>query len=503
MSPSTGATKRRRSLSFRLIVVFVSILSVVIVVLTAASVTMLRSYLTTNLDDELTSSGTTIANELVKGIDKNHDSTAPGFDEDLPADDQASLSDYFFYAQVAVPSSTSSSGYSVKELQRVSNATYGKYGTPKSINTLLKHTSSEPFTVSGTAPGVRWRTIVLPVVQGRNNQIGTVVIARPLTPVLATVTAITTGIVLTALAVVAFGAVLAYALIRSSLKPLRGIEHATHKIAAGDLSQRVPNGKEGSEVAHLADSINVMLEQIEHSFEVKERSEAKMRQFVSDASHELRTPLATVRGYAELYRIGGVPTDKVPATMERMESEAKRMTGLVEDLLQLARLDEGRPLNFVPTCVTEISLNAVMDFRVRANNWPAVVVGLDGGTPPNLEIIADPDKVTQIISNLLSNVLTHTPEGTPVEVAVGRVGEEAVVEVRDHGPGVSSDDADHLFERFYRADYSRSRASGGSGLGLAIVASIMQAHGGSAEAAQTPGGGLTIRLRFPLTKPVG
>ena len=253
----------------------------------------------------------------------------------------------------------------------------------------------------------------------------------------------------------------------------------------------------------LADSINVMLSQIEQAFDVKERSEAKMRQFVSDASHELRTPLATVRGYAELYRIGGVKEGDVPQTMDRIESEAHRMGGLVEDLLQLARLDEGRPLTFADVCVTELCMNAVMDFRVRAGDRTVAVTGLDGPAAPEVTVTADEDKVTQVVTNLLSNVLTHTPTGTPVEVAIGRRGGEAVIEVRDHGPGVRPEDAEHLFERFYRADYSRSRASGGSGLGLAIVASVVAAHGGTARVAETPGGGLTVRLTFPANAAAG
>ena len=179
------------------------------------------------------------------------------------------------------------------------------------------------------------------------------------------------------------------------------------------------------------------------------------------------------------------------------------MGGLVEDLLQLARLDEGRPLTFADVCVTELCMNAVMDFRVRAGDRTVAVTGLDGPAAPEVMVTADEDKVTQVVTNLLSNVLTHTPTGTPVEVAIGRRGGEAVIEVRDHGPGVRPEDAEHLFERFYRADYSRSRASGGSGLGLAIVASVMAAHGGTARVAETPGGGLTVRLTFPANARAG
>ncbi|WP_353065306.1 sensor histidine kinase [Arcanobacterium hippocoleae] len=239
-----------------------------------------------------------------------------------------------------------------------------------------------------------------------------------------------------------------------------------------------------------------------------------MRRFVSDASHELRTPLATVRGYAELYRIGGVPADQVAHAFERVESEASRMAHLVEDLLQLARLDEGRQLRFTQVELVSTAMNAVADFLVRSPNSPAAVISLSGHELEPIVINADQDRITQLITNLLTNVITHTPEGTAVEVAIGIKDQDgndlaphanltqlqngvAVIEVRDHGPGIKDDDSERIFERFYRADASRSRDSGGSGLGLAIVAAICAAHGGSAKILHTPGGGLTVQLRFP------
>lgn len=481
--------KRTGTLTFRLVTVFSLLLAVIIMVLTVASVTMLRSYLTRNLDDDLNSSGKVVASEAVKFL-------GAGF----PSDDQASLSDYYVYAKLHLSNNPSDKSIFLSDpLRRISDSTLERYGEPEDIDEILDHTPGEPFTVSSTRFGGQWRVVVLKVTDGLNtSDLGTIVIGRPMAPTYALIGRIATGIMIVAISVAAFGAIIAFFLIRSSLRPLHGIEKATHRIADGDLSQRVPTGKPGSEVAHLAESINIMLEQIEHSFSIKEQSEHKMRQFVSDASHELRTPLATVRGYAELYRIGGVPADQVPATMERMESEAKRMSGLVEDLLQLARLDEGRPLNITDVCVTEVAMNAVMDFRVRAKGHPAVVVGLDGGPAPDVTLRADQDKITQIITNLLSNVLTHTPADTAVEVAVGNTTTATIIEVRDHGPGVKPEDINRIFERFYRADYSRSRTSGGSGLGLAIVASIMKAHGGNAQVRETPGGGLTVRLTFPL-----
>jgi len=306
--------------------------------------------------------------------------------------------------------------------------------------------------------------------------------------------------------IVALGAIISYVMVQRSLKPLRIIEHTTRQISQGDLSQRVPTQSLGVEVGHLAGSINIMLGQIEASMDARQRSETKMRQFISDASHELRTPLASVRGYAELYRMGGIGPDKVGQAMDRIESEAQRMGRLVEDLLQLARLDESRPLTMTSTDLTELASGAVLDFLARAPDYSAKVTGLHGESPQPVIARVDRDKISQVITNLLGNVLQHTPKGTHVDVAVGieqmravtGVVNMAVIEVRDHGPGIPPEKHEKAFERFYRIDTSRSRASGGSGLGLAIVSSIAVAHSGSANISMTPGGGTTVSLNIPV-----
>ena len=491
---------KRRTLTFRLLITFLSLLALVIVALGFVTISMLRSYLVHNVDDQLKSTGQVVASKTLANIAKIKGNGS--------ADDvgHLNLSDYYIYVKmegdtIIVPSPDNNAAkkpdWDVAGPEYFSRQTYQRYGKPKDPGSFASKKAADFETIEGTQFGTQWRAIAFNLNDGRGTTIGTMIIALPLTPVDATVARIAWVIGLSGAAIVIVGAFTALFSIRSSLKPLRGIESATHAIADGDLSRRVPKGQEGSEVGKLADSINVMLEQIEQSFDVKERSEKKMRQFVSDASHELRTPLATVRGYAELYRIGGVPDCEIPVTMDRIESEAQRMSGLVEDLLQLARLDEGRPLSLKDTQLTEIAMNAAMDLRVRDAGRPAAVIGLDGGPAPDITIYADSDKVTQVVTNLLSNVLSHTPAGTPVEIALGRQGEDAVVEVRDHGPGVEPEDSERLFERFFRTDSSRSRASGGSGLGLAIVASVMAAHGGTARISETPGGGLTVRLTFP------
>ena len=478
--------KVRRTLTFKLLATNVFLLAIVIAALSVTTVTMLRSYLMRTLDSELQTSGQAVAKQAVTEI----------LTARQPAEDsKLNLSEYYVYTTLEKSPGNGLYRIEYDPRSRIAPSTRERYGQPKNPGKLVERLGGRGgTTVAGTQDGSKWRALRLNVYDRDGTYSGRLIIARPLAPIDKTVMEVAWLTGFASATIIVLGTCIAY---------LRGIERATHTIADGDLSRRVPGGKDGSEVAMLADSINVMLSQIEQAFDVKERSEAKMRQFVSDASHELRTPLATVRGYAELYRIGGVKEGDVPQTMDRIESEAHRMGGLVEDLLQLARLDEGRPLTFADVCVTELCMNAVMDFRVRAGDRTVAVTGLDGPAAPEVTVTADEDKVTQVVTNLLSNVLTHTPAGTPVEVAIGRRGGEAVIEVRDHGPGVRPEDAEHLFERFYRADYSRSRASGGSGLGLAIVASVMAAHGGTARVAETPGGGLTVRLTFPANARAG
>ncbi|MCF2706976.1 HAMP domain-containing histidine kinase [Arcanobacterium haemolyticum] len=461
---------------------------VVVSILGTVTVTMLQRVLVKNLDDELVSSGTVVANQILK------DSQSPHM-----GDDAAAVSDYYVYLYW-----WNSQTMQYQENTQVSTSVSDRYGEPAGDQELLETLTTSPTTILGTSDSP-WRAVVFDITnqnQTTREVVGKVLIAKPLKPITQIINLVTQTVILISVVIVTLGAAATAAFVRHSLNGLRAIERVTYDIAAGDLSQRVPRDKDGSEVANLADSINIMLSQIEQAFVVRLNSEKKMRQFVSDASHELRTPLATVRGYSELYRIGGVPAENLPQTMNRIESEATRMSGLVEDLLQLARLDEGRPLSLGPVNLTEVCENAVADFHVRDANRSASVIGLTRPETEPVVVTADSDKVAQVVANLLSNVLTHTPDGTPCEVAVGMASDdEAVIEVRDHGPGVSDEDASRIFERFYRADYSRSRASGGSGLGMAIVAAIMASHGGSARVATTPGGGLTVRLSFPVTPP--
>jgi two-component system, OmpR family, sensor kinase len=281
--------------------------------------------------------------------------------------------------------------------------------------------------------------------------------------------------------------------VRIGLRPLREIEKTAGAIAAGDLTRRVERADERTEVGRLGLALNAMLSQIETAFRAQEASEQKMRRFVADASHELRTPLAAVRAYAELFTRGA---RKRPEDLERsmtgISRESERMSLLVEDLLLLARLDEGLPLRRDPVRLDEVVREAVETAHA-----------VDPGRPISLDadevvVLGDHDRLRQIVDNLLANARAHTSSETPVHVAVGSEKDRAVIEVADEGPGMSAEQVERVFERFYRADPARARASGGVGLGLSIVAAVADAHGGRAEARSRPGQGATFRILLPL-----
>jgi two-component system, OmpR family, sensor kinase len=295
-----------------------------------------------------------------------------------------------------------------------------------------------------------------------------------------------TGVVLLALGGAGFWVV------SLGLRPLRAIEKTAGAIASGDLSQRVERAEERTEVGRLGLALNAMLSQIETAFKAREASERKLRRFVADASHELRTPLAAVRAYAELFTRGADRRpDDLARAMTGITRESERMSLLVQDLLLLARLDEGRPLEREPVQLDDVVGEAVETARMVEPGRP---IELDAETTV---VLGDRDRLRQIVDNLLSNVRAHTPPETPVHVTVGRANGNAVIEVQDTGPGLSREHLERVFERFYRADQSRARASGGVGLGLSIVAAVAEAHGGTVTArSESPGA--TFRIVIPL-----
>jgi two-component system OmpR family sensor kinase len=289
-------------------------------------------------------------------------------------------------------------------------------------------------------------------------------------------------------------------LVRVSFRPLRAIEGTAEAIARGELAERVPGEEARTEVGRLARALNTMLGRIERAFAQRDAteqelraSEGRMRQFVADASHELRTPLTAVSAYAELFEQGAATrADDLERVMHGIRSETSRMGHLVEDLLLLARLDEGRPLEREEVELVGVGAEAVQTAATVGPAWP---VRLVARAP--VEIIGDRMRIRQVLDNLLANVRTHCPEGTSTVVTVDQDDHEAVITIEDDGPGLSPEDADRVFERFFRADASRSRLFGGAGLGLSIVASITKAHGGSVTAAPAAGGGATFTVRLP------
>ena len=350
------------------------------------------------------------------------------------------------------------------------------------------------FTVQSTDGEMRWRVVPGQLRDGS----ATFAVAVPLRGVDTTVQRMLSFAALIGLAVIASCAIVGWYGVRRAFRPLTQIEDTAAGIAAGDLTRRIPEGTANDEVASLSRSLNAMLAQIEQSFAVREASEERMSQFVADASHELRTPLAAVRGYAELFRQGAVsePAD-VAGAMRRIEDEAIRMGGLVEDLLLLTRLDTRRPLERGPVDLTVVAADAVQDARALDPTRQVRLLGLWGDLKPTT-IEGDEAKLRQVVTNLVGNAVHHTPEGTDIEIAVGSVAGRTKLEVRDHGAGVDPVKARRVFERFYRADPSRGRGNGGgNGLGLAIVAAIVSAHGGRVGVAATPGGGATFVVDLP------
>ena len=299
-------------------------------------------------------------------------------------------------------------------------------------------------------------------------------------------------LLVTAAVLVALGA-LGLWVVRLGLKPLREIETTAGAIAAGDLSQRVERADSETEVGRLGLALNTMLGQIESAFRAREASERRLRRFVADASHELRTPLAAVRAYAELFTRGADRRpDDLARAMTGIGRESERMSVLVDDLLLLARLDEGRPLERGPVRLDDVVAEAVDAARTVEPERP---VELDA---ESAVVLGDRDRLRQIVDNLLGNVRAHTPPASPMRVSVGRENGHAVIEVADSGPGLTDEDLERVFERFYRADPSRARASGGVGLGLSIVAAVAKAHGGDVGASSEPGAGATFRITLPL-----
>jgi two-component system OmpR family sensor kinase len=282
-------------------------------------------------------------------------------------------------------------------------------------------------------------------------------------------------------------------LVKLSLRPLDAIGATASAIAAGDLSQRVERADAHTEVGRLGVALNSMLAQIESAFNARAASEQRLRRFVADASHELRTPLAAIRAYAELFKRGADRRpDDLARSMTGITQQSERMSLLVDDLLLLARLDEGRPLALEPVELERVVGEAVETAKTVEPDRPIDL------TADHAVVLGDWERLRQLVDNLLSNARAHTPPATPVSVSVTRVNGDALIEVADAGPGMDHEQVERVFERFYRADPSRSRANGGVGLGLSIVAAVAHAHGGRVSARSEPGSGASFTITLPL-----
>ncbi|WP_406437139.1 HAMP domain-containing histidine kinase [Streptomyces sp. NBC_01613] len=290
-------------------------------------------------------------------------------------------------------------------------------------------------------------------------------------------------------------AVLGVLVVRRSLRPLEHAAQTADRIATGDFAPRLVEARVApkTEVGRLSGALNRMLDQIHAAFAARDVSEERLRQFVADASHELRTPLQSIRGYGELYQRGALPdTEAVDEAMDRMLAEVHRMTRLVESLLMLARFDEDDPDDLEPVDLSRVVTESCRDAAAvePARPWTATVT-------PDVTVRGDEAQLRGVVANLLANVRMHTPPEASCSVDLSTVEERAVLRVRDHGPGIPADAVPHVFDRFYRADKSRSRARGGSGLGLSIVAAVADLHGGTVRVEGPVGGGTLVEVTLP------
>jgi two-component system, OmpR family, sensor kinase len=362
---------------------------------------------------------------------------------------------------------------------------------PKSLPNAGIDVPAAPFTVAGTNGVDQFRVTDWP-----ENSFGGqfVVLAIPLTDVRATLSQLLQLEALIGLGVLAATAILALLIIRIGLRPLQKMGRVAADIAAGDLSKRVEPATPKTEIGRLGLALNGMLSQIEAAFAERTESNNRLRRFIADASHELRTPLTSIRGYSEMLRRGAgeSPADSELAR-RRIEEESVRMSTLVDDMLLIARLDQGRPLEKKPVDLQAIAADAASDARAVA---PLRQITLTAPGPVMVE--GDDLRIRQVVGNLVRNALVHTPQQAAIEIGVSTENGTGRMSVADHGPGLEAKEMARIFEPFYRVDPSRSRDSGGAGLGLSIVSAVVSAHGGKVSVKETSGGGVTFEVDLPL-----
>jgi two-component system OmpR family sensor kinase len=469
------------SLRNRLILASVVLASFAIIASDFAANAALRTYLISQVDDQLINISNTSLNRLDRaGI-------AP-----LEADDKNSPFKILEPLR-GVPTATSITLLDIDGnlIGQVGGELGGKNFavTGMKIDEVSQY-KNRPFTIEGKdgQPDIRALAQMLPT------GMGSVIVADSLEKVDKTLSQLRFLFLILGLIALITIAMAARWIIALGLKPLEAVEDTAEAIAAGDLSARLPAAKPDTEVGRLTTSLNTMLARIEESFTARVESENKLRRFVADASHELRTPLTAIRGFAELHRQGAVVgEEKTKELINRIEKESVRMSSLVEDLLLLARLDQSRELAKEPVDLNTLITEAVASARAAGPNHP-IEIKLEAS---EIFVLGDSQRIHQVIANLLANARAHTPNGTEISITAMQGVSETTIAVSDKGPGLSKADQDRIFERFYRADPSRVRNSGeGSGLGLSIVDAVMKAHGGYVSVKSEIGQGATFTLHF-------
>ena len=472
-------------------------LSLGIVLLTAmgfiaasfATQSLLKGYLLTQVDDQLVAISEAAVPRIERGgiaIDEDGDDERPGRGLGRGLGAPAPLSQ--------IPTSTSitvlgSDGAVLGGLGgNLGGASITSYLAGLLPEEVAVH-GDEAFTIA--APGPDFRVIARPL----TSPAGTFVAAQNLGELERTLARLTFLFGLIGLALLILIATASRAVIKIGLRPLEDAEKTAGEIAAGNYSARMPETDPGTEVGRLVSSLNSMLSRIEKSFAIQNESENKLRRFVADASHELRTPITAIRGFSELHRQGAVTGEKeTTELLGRIENESKRMGSLVEDLLLLARLDQSREMDSKPVDIKKVVEDSVISARAAGPNHPVEFISSND----EIFTLGDEVRIHQVVANLLANARAHTPAGTPITVSLSTTDAGVKVTVADKGPGLSLEDQNRIFERFYRTDASRVRTgSDGSGLGLSIVDVVMRAHGGSVSVESTPGMGAVFTLLFP------
>ena len=488
MNEKLAALNDRISLRTKLTVMSVGLIGLLLVVSSFGTISLLRTYLQQNTASLLTSTAASLADEdplLLEARLATRQVTIPR----LPSDYYIAFLDSRGSLLIGLVSSANAKN-AVPNLNAFTlEAVMATEGRPFDIDVSSK---------SGFRDLGNWRMVATPLTTVK----GSLVIALPdmtNARLLAQYSAIGTGfgfflLTLSGLAI--------WLTITSALRPLREVERTAAMVAAGDTSQRLVAADDTTEIGRLNGSLNSMLDSIDSAMSSRNRALDQMKRFVADASHELRTPLVTLRGYAELYRIGALKKKAdIDEAMASIESESIRMSELVENLLALARMDETNPLAKESNNIAEIAELSIRDAGASGSKHKIVLVALDSKPLPvdfalNAEV--DASGLRQVFTNLIVNATKFSNENDQIEIALGAKDGRAVIEVRDHGDGIPKALREKVFERFYRADNSRNRETGGSGLGLSIVKTIVTRHGGDIKALETPGGGATFKITLPL-----